>query len=95
MLDVRVNARRQRIGLLAWRPYRLKWGAVLAALGLGLAVALLPLWAAVVLVVAAVALLLTLIDPLVGLGLALLAGPFGAFENRVWRDFERAARALT
>ena len=84
MLDVRVNARRQRIGLLAWPPYHVGWGAALAALGLGLAVALLPLWAAVVLVVATAALLLTLIDPLVGLGLALLAGPFGAFENRVW-----------
>ncbi len=55
-----------------------------AALLLGLTVAALPLWLAALLLAGTAALLLMLIEPLVGLALALLAGPFGAFENRVW-----------
>ncbi|GAB4161436.1 MAG: hypothetical protein Fur0021_34620 [Candidatus Promineifilaceae bacterium] len=58
--------------------------ALAAALLLGLAVAALPVWLAALLLAGAAALLLMLGEPLLGLALALLAGPFGAFENRVW-----------
>lgn len=55
-----------------------------AALLSGLVVAALPVWAAALLLAGTAALLLMLVEPLVGLALMLLAGPFGAFENRVW-----------
>ncbi|HEY1409156.1 MAG TPA: O-antigen ligase family protein [Promineifilum sp.] len=56
------------------------------ALGIGLAIARLPLpMAAGLLVVAAVA-LLTIFNPLFGLGLALLLGPFGALEKVILGD---------
>jgi O-antigen ligase len=62
-----------------------RWAVIwpaLAALA-ALAIARLPLPAAAALIVLPVALLLTVIYPLFGLGLALLLGPFGALENVV------------
>ena len=59
------------------------WRVGLAALAilLALLIARLPLPLAGVLVVGAAAVLLTLVQPLVGLGLALLLGPWGALQN--------------
>lgn len=56
---------------------------VLVAILLGVMLARLPLWVAVGLVVGTAVFLLVLIQPLLGLGLALLAGPWGALENIV------------
>jgi putative inorganic carbon (HCO3(-)) transporter len=56
-------------------------GWLLLALAAGLAVALLPLPHAGLILVAALVLIATLIEPLAGLLLTLLAGPFGALES--------------
>jgi O-antigen ligase len=61
----------------AWRSL---WIVVVAA-GLGIVVAWLPLGTAVVLIAATALFALTLVQPLVGIALALLAGPLGAVEN--------------
>ncbi len=58
---------------------RLIWCGL--GLALGLTLVLLPLSSAGLLVVGAIALLVILIEPLAGLALTLLAGPFGALEN--------------
>lgn len=58
------------------------WGWALAALLLGLALAWLPLLEAGILVGGTAVFLLTLIQPLVGLGLMLLLAPWGAYEAR-------------
>jgi len=65
------------IGGPAWPGYV----ALLAALMLGTLLAGLPLQLAVVLGAGTVVILLTFIQPLVGLALALLAGPLGALEQ--------------
>jgi putative inorganic carbon (hco3(-)) transporter len=62
-----------------WQPV----GFLLLALATGWLLARLPLLPAAALVVLASVVLLTLIQPLVGLALALLAGPFGALESIV------------
>ena len=71
------------LGRPAMRPTRLTgrvaWLAV--ALAAGLAIIVLPLPAAGLLVVGVAILLSTLIEPLVGLTLTLLLGPWGALEN--------------
>lgn len=54
---------------------------LLTAVLLGVIVAWLPFQEAVVLIVGSLVILLTLIQPLFGLGLALLAGPLGALEQ--------------
>jgi len=72
---------------LLWRPfplpYRLDWrlGWLALALAAGLALATLPLTAAGLLLAGAAVLIAILIEPLIGLALTLLAGPFGALEN--------------
>ncbi len=58
---------------------RLVWPLV--ALGAGLAIAVLPLPSAGLILAGVAVLIVTLIEPLVGLALALLAGPFGALES--------------
>jgi putative inorganic carbon (hco3(-)) transporter len=60
-----------------WQPI---WLPVLA-LALGLAVSWLPLSTALLLLLGAAILLLVAVEPLAGLFLALLAGPFGALER--------------
>ena len=75
-----------------WQPFSLpvlvNWETPLArivwlalALAAGLAIITLPLPAAALLIGSAAVVLGTLIEPLVGLALTLLAGPFGALEN--------------
>lgn len=59
---------------------RLLW---LLAILLGVFIARLPLPVAAALVFGAAAFLLVLIEPLLGLGLALLTGPFGALESLI------------
>ena len=54
---------------------------LLGAVGLGLLLAGLPLRMGVILVAVTAVVILTLINPLVGLFFALLAAPFGAWEN--------------
>lgn len=60
-----------------WSPVFLWLLAVLAAL----AIAILPLELAVALLAVSIVIILTLITPLFGLGVALLLGPFGALEG--------------
>ncbi len=69
-------------------PFQLDWGSratrlawLALALAAGTAVAALPLPVAGLLVAGGAAVTATLIQPLVGLTLALLAGPFGALES--------------
>jgi putative inorganic carbon (HCO3(-)) transporter len=69
-------------------PFRLGWdspsvrlGWLLLALAAGLAIAVLPLPYAGLILVGAVVLIATLVEPLIGLALTLLAGPFGALES--------------
>ncbi len=66
---------------LAWDTplVRLGWLALAGAAGLGLAI--LPLPAAGLLLAGTTIMLAVLIEPLIGLALTLLAGPFGALEN--------------
>ncbi len=68
---------------LPWRGRvdRLSAALLLIAVTAALAIARLPLLTAAVACVAVVVVLLTLIEPLFGLGLALVLGPFGALEN--------------
>ncbi len=63
--------------LQSWPGY----GVVVLAVLLGVLLALLPLQAAVLIIAATAVVLLTIIQPLFGLTLALLAGPFGALEQ--------------
>lgn len=67
-------------GDAVWQPA----GFLLLASIVGVGTAKLPLVWAIALVVAAILLLLIFVNPLVGLGLAILAGPFGALENVVF-----------
>ncbi len=60
------------------------WGYLLVAVLLGLALARLPLLWAGALVAGTAVILLTLIQPLFGLGLALLLAPLGAYEARAF-----------
>ncbi|MEM7111333.1 MAG: O-antigen ligase family protein [Chloroflexota bacterium] len=60
-----------------WQP----WGFVTIAVLLGLLVATLPLTYAGLVIATTAVFLLTFVQPLVGLGLALLLGPLGAWEN--------------
>lgn len=64
--------------------YRWPWPGVTGlglALVLGAILVLLPLQSAILLVAGAAVILLTIVQPLFGLALALLAGPFGALEQ--------------
>ena len=63
--------------LTRWQP----WGFVATAVLLGLLVAVLPLTQVGLILMLAAVFLLALIQPLVGLGLALLLGPLGAWEQ--------------
>ena len=60
---------------------RRRWWTLLPAVGIGLILALLPLPYAALLLVGVPLLLLIAVEPLVGVGLALLAGPWGAVES--------------
>jgi O-antigen ligase len=57
------------------------WPGLLAALALGLAVSRLPLGFVLAVMVGGAVMILTFIQPLFGLALALFAGPLGALEN--------------
>ncbi len=59
------------------------WPVALAIL-IAIGIAQLPLWYAVALILISSLLILTLIQPLFGLGIALIAGPLGAYENIVF-----------
>ncbi len=72
--------------MTVWRraaPVPRDIAALAAALMVGAALALLPAWLGGALLALAAVVLLTLIDPLVGLAATLVLAPFGAFENRV------------
>jgi len=60
-----------------WQPMWVLALAVLVAIG----IAQLPLSYAVALILVSSVVILTLIQPLIGLGIALIAGPLGAYEN--------------
>lgn len=66
-----------RLQLNDWQP----WGFVATAVLLGFLLATLPLTYAGLLLALTAVFLLTLIQPLVGLGLAVLLGPLGGWEN--------------
>jgi putative inorganic carbon (HCO3(-)) transporter len=59
-------------------------GGVAAALVAGLALARLPLLPVIALVLGGAVVLATLVEPLAGLGLTLVAAPFVAFERFMW-----------
>ena len=60
-----------------WRPATF----IVIALVFGLAAALLPFYSAATLIIGSILVLLTLIQPLVGIALVLLVGPLGAIES--------------
>ncbi len=75
-----------------WEPFPLPFrldrqsplarvGWLFVALAVGTAITILPLSYAGLIVLATAVVVATLIEPLVGLGVALLAGPFGALES--------------
>jgi putative inorganic carbon (HCO3(-)) transporter len=64
-------------GLSRWQPFLI----LFVALALGIAVAQLPLRWALGLLVFGTFVVLSIIQPLIPLGAALIAGPFGAYEN--------------
>ena len=68
----------------AWDRRWIEGGLVAAALVAGLALARLPLLPVVVLVLGSAVVLATLVEPLAGLGLTLIAAPFVAFERFMW-----------
>ncbi len=74
-----MNGRRRRLASV-WEPGR-GWIWLLLAAVLGVSVATLPLSLAGLIVIGAVVVLAVLINPLFGLALTLIAGPFGALEN--------------
>jgi putative inorganic carbon (hco3(-)) transporter len=78
-----IDLARVSVQKLQWKWNHIFWG-VIAAMVLGLLVAKLPLVWGVMIVGGTAVILLILIYPLLGMGLALLLGPFGALESVVF-----------